>query len=209
MFPIRIKLSVLAASTAIGITAFVSRPAQAANFNIQFFDESGKNVGQGSFSAKRTSEAELNLLFSGADTSAINIGKIKNWLYIQSFQVVLDRFTWNSSHANFWDPEQKVLKHIGFLATGEAHIVDRGIFDAPDELDTPQLILVQNSLYQLLGSQEIAEGVLLIAPVDDVQAQSLDAVPEAPTLLGSLTAMGILTLFKRVISKKDKNLDCH
>ncbi|PSF38339.1 hypothetical protein C7H19_04925 [Aphanothece hegewaldii CCALA 016] len=194
------KVLIFAVGTAIGWYVSTPNLAQAAivNMNLSFINSSKEQIGKGSFSYD--DEAPIEAI--NGEHNDIQIGIVKKWFYIKSFEATVKNMSWGLPSLGIWDSENKQTFSISYNTYGDPNIINQWIMGDHKFGSSPALIMGQQS-FTVLTSKEPLGGKWVASLVDnDTPDVPSDGVPEPPTILGSLFAIGILTLFKRVMGVK-------
>lgn len=194
MIPKNATILLFTVGTAIGATALTANLVQAAtvSMDLSFFNPSGQQIGKGSFTYDDHSPIDI---IEGKHHD-LQIGIIKKWFYVKDFEATIKEMSWGLPSLGIWDALNNSPQSIVHNNYGEPTIINRWLMGDQEFLKTPALIIEQEG-FKLLTSDpnQLLEGEWIAKP-------SSNAVPESPTVLGVLTAIGILTLFKRVVAQK-------
>lgn len=202
MFAKNAKFLFLAVGTMIGATALTANLAQAAtvSMDLSFFNPSGKQIGQGSFSYDDQSPIDL----IKGEHNDLQIGTFKKWFYVKDFEATVKGMTWGLPSLGIWDAENQLTQSVVYDNYGDPSIINQWLMGDQAFLTNPALMMDEQG-FNLFTSDESLEGKW-VTKLLETESLDLDsnAVPESPTILGVLTAIIGLTLFKRVAAHPKK-----
>lgn len=183
-----------AVAMVIGTTILTVHSAQAAiiSMDLSFFNRSGQQIGQGLFTYDDQSPIDL---IQGQHQN-LPIDTSRQWYFLKEFRATIQGITWGLPYLGIWDAQNSRPQSVVYDNYGNPSIIDRWLVGDYQFLTTPALNMGQQS-FDIITSNQFIEGNWTARQ----STINSSAVPEAPTILGSLTAIGMLTLMTRVVRK--------
>ncbi|GFE71186.1 hypothetical protein CFPU101_37960 [Chroococcus sp. FPU101] len=157
--------------------------------DLNFFNLSGQQIGDGSF----TYDDQFPINQIQGSHNNFQIGTFQNWFFITDFEATISGMTWGFTNSKIWDAQNNRTHSVVYNNYGEPSIIDQWLMGDHIFLTTPALMMSQQG-FNIQSSNQFLEGQW-------TATLSSSAVPESPTLLGALTAIGMLTFFKMSLKR--------